>query len=487
MNETSPLLPPVTRPIINEPQDANGPFIEFNSDSDPDNPLGWSKAYKTFIVLLLFYTAFIIAFTCNAVVPVAGHIVQDLDNHERKSASVLLVTIWELGEAAGPLLIAPLSELYGRYPVYGAANGLFIVGVTVAGISQSLETFIFARFLTGLAVASNVLNPAIIGDMFPTESRGSAMSLIMLATLLGGAIGPAIAGAIVQSTSWRHIMWVSVTLAGTAELAFLMLFRETYKVSILKRRAARLRRETGDKTLKTIFDGEDTGSEVWAAIKKPAFVFCGSSVLQIMSIYAAISFSFFYIMVTTLPDMLQEVYDFDTTLIGTSFLSNTVGSTFGVIASNLLLDRIYVHLQRGREKKPKPENRLPLVIFAAFMLPVAVALYGFVAENQLPVMILLVIVGLLGFSLILSIVPVMAYVIDAFGLHSASALTAILITRCLMGTFLPLATVPITDALGYGYGFLILASLSLAVAPIPVVIMLYGKRWRQHSEYSKSN
>lgn len=49
-------------------------------------------------------------FTCIGVVPVAGRIVLDLEGRESKSSSVLLVTIWELGEAAGPLIISPLSE-----------------------------------------------------------------------------------------------------------------------------------------------------------------------------------------------------------------------------------------------------------------------------------------------------------------------------------------------------------------------------------------
>ncbi|MCJ1472471.1 hypothetical protein MMC13_001119 [Lambiella insularis] len=484
MDETCPLLPPFT--TVDEPQDANGPFIDFDSDSDPDNPLDWPKAYKVSVVLLLTFMAFTVCFTCNAVVPVAGLIVQDLDGHERKSANVLLVTIWELGEAAGPLLIAPLSELYGRYPVYSAANALFIIGVAVAGLSQNLGTLIFARFLTGLAVATNVLNPAIIGDMFSTESRGSPMSLVMLAPLLGGAVGPAMAGVIVQSASWRHIMWISVALAGTAELVFLMLFRETYKVTILKRRATRLRRETGDKSLKTIFEGKDTGSKLWAAVKKPASVFFGSLVLQITSLYGAVSFSYYYFMSTTLPDILQNVYDFDPGLTGTSFLSYSIGSIIGVIVSNFLLDRIYIYLQRGSEK-PKPENRLPLVIFGVFALSIVVALYGFIAHNHSPVILLLIIVGLLGFSFILCLVPVTAYVVDAFGLHSASAMTAVLVTRCLMGTFLPLATVPVTNALGYGYGFLILASACLAVAPIPLAVMRYGARWRQRSEYSRSD
>jgi hypothetical protein len=49
-------------------------------------------------------------FNCIGVVPVARKIVLDLEGKRSKSSSVLLVTIWELGEAAGPLIIAPLSE-----------------------------------------------------------------------------------------------------------------------------------------------------------------------------------------------------------------------------------------------------------------------------------------------------------------------------------------------------------------------------------------
>jgi len=90
-------------------------------------------------------------------VPIAGQIVADLNGgQESKTDSILLVTIWELGEAAGPLFIAPLSEIYGRYPVYNACNVLLIVGAAMSALSQSVGLLIFARFLTGCAVAANV-------------------------------------------------------------------------------------------------------------------------------------------------------------------------------------------------------------------------------------------------------------------------------------------------------------------------------------------
>ena len=258
--------------------------------------------------------------------PVAEQIALDLEGRESKSASILLVTVWELGEAAGPLLIAPLSEIYGRYPVFNVANIVFILGVLLAALSQTTGLFIFSRFLTGFAVASNVLNPAIIGDIFPSERRGSGISLLMLAPLLGGAVGPAICGAIAETLGWRKILWISAMLSILCEVLFFTLLRETYKVPILQRKAAHLRKEMKDESLKCAWDADDTGTVVsWAALRtsitRPIIVMLDSSVLQVMSFCGGIVFAFYYILATTLPDMLREIYGFSPALTGSSFLT----------------------------------------------------------------------------------------------------------------------------------------------------------------------
>lgn len=86
----------------------------------------------------------------------------------------------------------------------------------------------------------------------------------------------------------------------------------------------------------------------------------------------------------------------------------------------------------------------------------------------MPVAVFLAAVSLLGISLVLSIVPMMTFITDAFGTYSASALTAVLIIRCLCGAFLPLLLPPLSDKIGYGFSFLVLAAAMLIVAPVPV-------------------
>ncbi|KAI2463255.1 MFS general substrate transporter [Annulohypoxylon bovei var. microspora] len=489
MDETQPLLQDANLVYIEREGDASSKdIVDFNPDGDAENPMEWPQAYKWGIVSLLAFMAFTVTFTCICVVPVATRIVDDLDHgHSSKSASVLLVTIWELGEAAGPLLIAPLSEVFGRYPVMNTANALFIVATVLAALSQSTTLFIAARTLTGLAVASNVLNPAIVGDMFISEQRGSAMSIIQLAPLIGGAVGPAISGAIAETLGWRKVMWMSVILATTCEVVFLTLFRETYKVPILRRKAARLRHETGNLSLRTVYDMDDgsRAEKVWAAITRPFTVLAGSGVLQVISLFGSIVFTYFYITATTLPDILETMYGFSPAAAGSALVCFSIGSALSLIICNLTLDRIYINLRDSHKGVGRPEYRLPLVIIGGFTLPCVVACYGWAIQTHASAPLLLSSVVGIGITLMLGFLPLYAYVVDAFGLYSASAMTAVIVTRCLAGTFLPLATEPLVNKFGYGGGLSILGGGSLLLAPIPVLVLRYGSKWRQNSKYTR--
>ncbi|KAF2826192.1 MFS general substrate transporter [Ophiobolus disseminans] len=452
---------------------------------DPEDPRNWSEAFKWFIVALLATMAFTVTFTCIAVVPIASRIVSDLDGHSSPSSTAaLLVTIWELGEAAGPLLIAPLSEVLGRYPVINGCNICFIVWTVLAASSRSTPTFIAARMLTGLAVSPNVLNPAIIGDMFESDKRGSAMSLLMLAPLVGGAIGPAISGAIAQTLGWREVLWIAAGLAIVCEVLFLTCFQETYKMAVLRRRLKKMQEESGEFRKVKKRSTHEHVLKLWHAITRPFAVLFGSSVLMLMSLFGSVAFSYYYVVSISLPFILTDVYGFTPAQTGAAFMSFSVGSFLSVIVCNVGLDRIYIKL-RGSDEKGKPEHRLPLCIFGAFALPLAVTAYGWVTELRLPAPFLLVCVGLLGFTLLLTMIPLSAYVVDACGLYSASALTGVIVTRCLASTFLPLGTGPLVEHLGYGWGFTCLGALSMSLAVVPVMILKYGEDWRQSCEFTR--
>lgn len=267
-------------------------------------------------------------FTCISIAPIANRVVGDLDgDNGTHPASVFLITIWELGEAAGPLLIGPLSEMYGRLPLITITNMLFILGTVLAALSQNTTQLITARALTGMSVSSNVLNPPIVGDMFAPERRGKAMSMFMFATLAGGTLGPAFSGAVAQRLGWRTVLWTSTLLAGLCQTAFWMFFQETYKVTILRKRLAGHTKDAKNAPADDASIGKgaylDNGSDsLWTSIRRPAMVLFGSGILMALSLFGSVVFTYFYIVSVTLPGILQHVYGLSEAMTGYAFLAN---------------------------------------------------------------------------------------------------------------------------------------------------------------------
>lgn len=123
--------------------------------------------------------------------------------------STFVVSIFVLGFAFGPLLLAPMSELYGRLPVYHSCNSLFVVFSACCAVSTSVSMLMAFRFLAGLSgVAVLTCGSGSIADMVPPEQRGRAMSLWSMGPLIGPVVGPVCAGFLVEAKGWRWIFWI---------------------------------------------------------------------------------------------------------------------------------------------------------------------------------------------------------------------------------------------------------------------------------------
>ncbi|CAH0025421.1 unnamed protein product [Clonostachys rhizophaga] len=458
---------------------------------DPENPLEWPLKFKWLFISILFFMGATVTFTCISPVPIAGRIVQDLSNGEKnKYASVLLVTIWELGEAAGPLLIAPLSETFGRYPVLNVCSVFFTAAAVLAATAQTTPQFILSRVLSGLFVTSNVLGPAIVGDIFEPDMRGSAMSFVMLAPNIGGAVGPAIGGYVADALSWRWVVWMSVLLCATCQILVLLCFRETYGPTILARKVLRLRKLSGSASAESAAQNNSKSRGAEAALEsiiRPFLIFKSSIVLVAISLFGSLTFSHYFNMTTTLPDILEDVYGLKSSQTGMSMLSFSIGSFIGLFICNRSVDRIYVHLTKANGGVGQPEYRLPLMILAAVLAPFGLLLYGWSAEFGLPLWVFLFSFSSMGMILLMAFLPLSAYVVDAFGPYAASAMTGLIVLRCLMGSLLPLSTTPLVENYGFGRAFSVISLVSAALAPIPVVIMIYGQKLRQLSKYTRND
>jgi len=62
----------------------------------------------------------------------------------------MLLSIFVLAYAVGPLVLGPLSEVYGRVPVLQLANLFFLVFNLACGFARTGGQMLAFRFLAGL-------------------------------------------------------------------------------------------------------------------------------------------------------------------------------------------------------------------------------------------------------------------------------------------------------------------------------------------------
>jgi multidrug resistance protein len=121
----------------------------------------------------------------------------------------LTISIFLLGFTLGPLVMAPLSELYGRLIVYHLSIATFIAFVLGCGWSQDIVSFLILRFIAGCAASSpSTIGGGTVADLIPVEKRGAAMAVTALGPILAPVIGPVVGGFIAQRLGWRWTFWI---------------------------------------------------------------------------------------------------------------------------------------------------------------------------------------------------------------------------------------------------------------------------------------
>lgn len=250
--------------------------------------------------------------------PATSYILDEF-NSTSKLQSTLLVSIWELGEVVGPLFIVPLSE-YGRLPTYHTANILFIVFTIAAAKSTSMGMLITLRFFLGVTVASTVINPCIVGDMFREDVRGKAMGAMGIVPFIAPCLGPTIGGFVAEARGWRWTFWVTAIIAAPLQGLFVAFYRETYRVWILQKKARELRKATGNAALRSRDELEMPPSVlIREAVLRPVKMLRFSPVVLLVGICGAVGMSLVYVIVTSISDIYDYVYGFQKQYLGLTY------------------------------------------------------------------------------------------------------------------------------------------------------------------------
>ena len=128
-------LAPAPLPV----SDLDNDIVGWESQDDPEMPLNFSEKRKWLLISLLGSITFISPLASSMFAPGVSFMNKDFDNTSLILSS-LTVSIFVLGYVVGPLILAPLSEIYGRRFVLTGANAFFCVVSCIADFNLAILT-----------------------------------------------------------------------------------------------------------------------------------------------------------------------------------------------------------------------------------------------------------------------------------------------------------------------------------------------------------
>ena len=163
------------------------------------------------ILILLFMGVFMGALDIGIVGPALPAIKSFFGVNERIVSWIFAIYI--LFFMIGTPLMAKLSDMYGRRPIYIFDILLFAVGSLITAFSSSFEILLVGRAIQGFGAGGIFpVASAFIGDTFPPEKRGSALGIIGSVFGLSAVFGP-ILGGLILSFGWQWLFLINIPIA----------------------------------------------------------------------------------------------------------------------------------------------------------------------------------------------------------------------------------------------------------------------------------
>ncbi|KAF7884283.1 uncharacterized protein EAF02_004619 [Botrytis sinoallii] len=469
-HERSPL-------IQHEEAGANKELLEF-SEHDDENPRNWSKWKKLGNIAVIATMAILSPLASSMFAPGINQIAESLDTTAQAVIACQTGFVVMLG--IGPLLLAPLSETFGRKPVYLICFGIFTLLQIPTALSPNIATLITFRSIAGFFGSVSIANGGgTISDMYLPSERAGVFGWYLLGPLLGPTIGPLLGGVILQNLEWPWLFWILLMICGVVFAGVYFFLHETYVPILLTHRKKELE-ERSD--VKYYFEGEDLrpfSSKAIQAVHRPLKILFTQPIVLIMSTYQALIFATTYSLYTQFSRIYGDGYGFSTIQVGLVYLAPGLGFLSAVRFLVPRIDDIRNHLAQKNKGEAKPEFRLPLANIGAVLIPITLFSFAWMVEYRVHWAFTLIATFFYGIGQVAIFNTVQNYYIDSFEKYAASAIAAGAFFRSIFGGIVPLITPSILDNIGVGWGLSIFAFLSVAIAPSPILFYYYGASLRK--------
>lgn len=472
---------------------------------DPENPKNWSKAYKWYCTMVVALTCFVVALASSVVTADIAGVVEEF--HTSEEVVLLSITLFVVGFGIGPMVFAPLSEILGRRIIYASTLLVAVIFIIPCAVATNIETLLVCRAIDGIAFSAPMtLVGGTLADLWRTEERGVPMAAFSAAPFIGPAIGPLIGGFLSDAKGWRWLYWIQLILAGVVYILITFTVPETYAPTILKKRAAKLRKETGSPSHVTEaeLDLRPLSERLRIFLIRPFQLLFGEMIVLLISVYMSVLYGLLYMFFVAYPIIYQEGKGYSASKTGLQFIPIAVGVLCSAACAQSV-NKHYLKMSAKYNGKPPAEVRLIPMMISCWLIPIGLFIFAWTsyprlswagpASKSLPTSILfphavltcLPVGGFpVGFGFIFLYNSANNYLVDSYQHMGASALAAKTFLRSFWGAAVVLFTTQMYARLGYQWASSLLGFIALACCAIPFGFYFYGARIRQSSKYAYS-
>ena len=333
---------------------------------DPANPRNWPAWRKWSIVIAIACIDVTVSFVASSFSPASAKFAKDFGVSSEVATLGLSMTV--LAFALGPMTLAPLSEYYGRSPIYVGSYGACLFFILGTALVQNLGGFLVLRFLSGWFCAVTIANfGGTIADLFEPHHTGRPMSLFLWAATAGSPLGYFLFSFVAQYREWRVVFWALLGICGGFYLIMCATLKETRHSIILLRRAAKERNNRRTDAIDVPDDMKQKGMKdlFRDTLSRPFRFLFTEAIIIFGSLYNGYLYGLSFLFNGAFSLVFgPNGHGFDVSGVGQCFLGIVVGISIGPI-TNVWQERYYQRRIASMNGKNVPEARVQLGKVAA--------------------------------------------------------------------------------------------------------------------------
>jgi multidrug resistance protein len=443
------------------------------------------------ILLLISFAGLIGPLASNIYFPALIDIKTSLDTSETLVNATISVFIFFYG--VFPVFWASFSDIYGRRTIYILSTGIFTVASILCAVSVNIWMLMVCRALQAAGASAIIsVGAGTIGDVFPIESRGTAMGIFFMGPSLGPLIGPVAGGYLNEYLGWRWIFWILTMLGAVITLTMLLWLPETLKRLRMQRVIQeRIKQEesaiglndtpaqdySGWMEAYTV-PGLSARKIVQILVMPLTYLTHPGALLSIMHLGAV--FASLYAVTSTMPRTFTALYGLSSSQIGLTYLSYSLGTLTGSFTSGRFIDMVLRIKKQDVESVPA-EYRLFGAYIGGVITPLALLMYGLFTYYKLSLWIVLIATFLTGFGTLWVMTSCSVFLVDLFPGKSASAVSVNNLVRNVFTAISTAVAIPLLDALGAIGFFSLMAGLCVVTGVGVAVVFFMDAKW--HSKW----